>query len=45
MDAEFRNELVAVYDLACDRISHTASLLEGGREFTHQTDDRPWPSW
>jgi len=45
MDKEFRGELAAVYDWACDQIAQTADRLEGGEEFPHVTDDGRWRTW
>ena len=45
MDPAFREELAAVYDSACGRISRIAERLEGGREFPHVTDDGRWRTW
>jgi unsaturated chondroitin disaccharide hydrolase len=45
MDKEFRGELAAVYDWACDQIAQTADRLEGSEEFPHVTDDGRWRTW
>ena len=45
MNLAFREELAAVYDSACGRISRIAERLEGGREFPHVTDDGRWRTW
>lgn len=45
MNEELREELSAVYNQACERISSTAHRLEGKGEFPHVTDDGRWRSW
>jgi unsaturated chondroitin disaccharide hydrolase len=45
MDKEFRGELTAVHDWACDQIARTAGRLEGNEEFPHVTDDGRWRTW
>jgi unsaturated chondroitin disaccharide hydrolase len=45
MDRQFRAELAAVHDWACDRIARTADRLEGSEEFPHVTDDGRWRTW
>jgi hypothetical protein len=45
MNEEFREELISVYDWACNQISHTAQRLEAEGEFPHVTDDGRWRTW
>jgi unsaturated chondroitin disaccharide hydrolase len=45
MNEELREELLAVYDWACDQIARTAERLEGKGEFPHVTDDGRWRTW
>jgi unsaturated chondroitin disaccharide hydrolase len=45
MDKEFRGELAAVHDWACDQIARTAGRLEGSEQFPHVTDDGRWRTW
>jgi unsaturated chondroitin disaccharide hydrolase len=45
MNQEFKGELGAVYDWACEQVARTAERLEGTGEFPHVTDNGRWRTW
>jgi unsaturated chondroitin disaccharide hydrolase len=45
MDELYRNELLAVYDSACNQIADVAERLDGTEQFPHVTDNARWRTW
>jgi unsaturated chondroitin disaccharide hydrolase len=45
VDKEFRGELAAVNDWACEQIARTAGRLEGSEEFPHVSEEGRWRTW